>query len=189
MLKDNDPRLSKTLTLAEFIVAFGVFRDVICEVFPSRRAELDTYLAIIADLSLTYGGTIFYEYHKSLSAKAAMFIQRFNQRLDWSVVDLTLISRHFTGHQALSCSICGSHTHTPNLCPKTVALQSPKPGSSLQPDPKVMPFATPLCYNFNENVCKFYNCKYVHACSYCGDVHPKSVCPRRTRFMKKEKKK
>ncbi len=115
MLKDNDPRLSKTLTLAEFIVAFGVFRDVICEVFPSRRAELDTYLAIIADLSLTYGGTLFYEYHKSLSAKAAMFIQRFNQRLDWSVVDLTLISRHFTGHQALSCSICGSHTHTPNL--------------------------------------------------------------------------
>ncbi len=189
MLKDNDPRLSKTLTLAEFIVAFGVFRDVICKVFPSRRTELDTYLAIIADLSLTYGGTLFYEYHKSLSAKAAMFIQRFNQRLDWSVVDLTLISRHFTGHQALSCSICGSHTHTPNLCPKTVALQSPKPGSSLQPDPKVMAFATPLCYNFNENVCKFYNCKYVHACSYCGDGHPKSVCPRRTRFMKKEKKK
>ncbi len=69
MLKDNDPRLSKMLTLAEFIVAFGVFRDVICEVFPSRRAELDTYLAIIADLSLTYGGTLFYEYHKSLSAK------------------------------------------------------------------------------------------------------------------------
>ncbi len=188
MLKDNDPRLSKTLTLAEFIVAFGVFRDVICYVFSSRRAKLDTYLAIIADLSLTYGGTLFYEYHKSLSAKAAMFIQRFNQRLDWSVVDLTLISRHFTGHQALSCSICGSHTHTPNLCPKTVALQSPKPGSSLQPDPKVMPFATPLCYNLLE-FCKFYNCKYVHACSYCGDGHPKSVCPRRTRFMKMEKKK
>lgn len=32
MLKDNDPQLSKTLTLAEFIVAFGVYRDVICKV-------------------------------------------------------------------------------------------------------------------------------------------------------------
>ncbi len=50
-----------------------------------------------------------------------------------------------------------------------------------------MPFATPLCYNLNENVCKFFHCKYVHACSYCG--HPKSVCLRRTRFMKKERKK
>ncbi len=161
MLKDNDPRLSKTLTLAEFIVAFGVFRDVICEVLPSRRAELDRYLAIIADISLTYGGTLFYEYHKSLSAKAAMFIQRFNQRLDWSVVDLTLISRHFTGHQALSCSICGSHTHTPNLCPKSMSLSN--------------------LLNLAQA------CNLI--LSYCGDGHSKSVCPRRTRFMKKEKKK
>ncbi len=79
MLKENDSRLSKTLTPAKFIVAFGVFRDVICEVFPSRRAKLDTNLAIITDLALTYGGTLFYEYHKSFSAKAATFIQRFNQ--------------------------------------------------------------------------------------------------------------
>lgn len=188
MLKDSDPRLSKMLTLAEFNVAFGVYRDVICEVYPSRRAELDTYLAIISDLALTYGGTLFYDYHKSFSAKAAMFIQRFNQRLDWSVVDLTLISRHFTGHQALACSICGSHSHTLNLCPKSVSPPPSKPGFQTV-DSKVTSFATPLCYNFNENVCKFYNCKYVHACSYCGDGHPKSVCPRRTRFMKKEKKK
>jgi len=188
MLKDSDPRLSKMLTLAEFNVAFGVYRDVICEIYPSRRAELDTYLAIISDLALTYGGTLFYDYHKSFSAKAAMFIQRFNQRLDWSVVDLTLISRHFTGHQALSCSICGSHSHTLNLCPKSVSPFTSKPGFQTV-DSKVTPFATPLCFNFNENVCKFYNCKYVHACSYCGDGHPKSVCPRRTRFMKKDKKK
>ena len=80
LLKDSDPRLSKTLTLAEFNIAFGVFRDVICEVFPARREELDTYLAIISDLAMTYGGALFYEYHKSFSAKAAMYIQRFNQR-------------------------------------------------------------------------------------------------------------
>ena len=102
MLKECDPRLSKTLTLAEFNVAFGVYRDIICEVYPSRRAELDTYLAIISDLALSYGATLFFEYHKSFSAKASMFIQRFNQRLDWSVVNLALINRHFTGHQALS---------------------------------------------------------------------------------------
>ena len=188
MLKDSDPRLSKTLTLAEFIVAFGVFRDVICEVFPSRRAELDTYLAIIADLAMTYGGTLFYEYHKSFSAKAAMFIQRFNQRLDWSVVDLALISRHCTGRQALSCSICGSFSHSLNMCPKSVAIVHPPAGPKTDED-KVTPFWTPMCHNFNENVCKFVNCKYIHACSYCGDSHPKSVCPRRTRLVRKEKRK
>lgn len=79
ILKDNDPRLTKSLTMAEFNVAFGVFRDIICEVYPDRRKELDTYLAIISDLAMSYGGTLFYEYHKSFSSKAAMYIQLFNQ--------------------------------------------------------------------------------------------------------------
>ncbi|XP_034437355.1 LOW QUALITY PROTEIN: uncharacterized protein LOC117759380 [Hippoglossus hippoglossus] len=64
VLKDSDPRLSKTLTLAEFNVAFGIFRDTICEVYPLRREELDTYLAIISekrliiDLSAPHNSTI-----------------------------------------------------------------------------------------------------------------------------------
>ncbi|XP_034451457.1 LOW QUALITY PROTEIN: uncharacterized protein LOC117767731 [Hippoglossus hippoglossus] len=64
VLKDSDPRLSKTLTLAEFNVAFGVFRDTIYEVYPLRREELDTYLAIISekrliiDLSAPHNSTI-----------------------------------------------------------------------------------------------------------------------------------
>ncbi len=51
-----------------------------CEVYPQRREELDTYLAIISDPALTYGGSLFYEYHKSFSAKAAMYVQKFK---DW----------------------------------------------------------------------------------------------------------
>lgn len=65
-LKDSDPRLFKTLTLAKFIVAFVVYRD--CEVHPSCRAELDTYIALIADLTMSYGGTVF----KLFSAKSAI---------------------------------------------------------------------------------------------------------------------
>ena len=37
VLKDSDPRLSKTLTMAEFNVAFSVFRDTICEMYPQRQ--------------------------------------------------------------------------------------------------------------------------------------------------------
>ena len=202
VLKDSDPRLSKTLTLAEFNVAFGVFRDTICEIYPQRREELDTYLAIISDLALSYGGSLFYEYHKSFSAKAAMYIQKFNQRLDWSVVDLPLISRHFTGHRTLACSICGSFSHTTSLCPRT-ALQELSSSKS-QPQPKqsmsnpvshpskrqvLFPsgFKSPVCINFNENVCTYPNCKFMHVCSWCGDSHPRSVCPRRLRPAKSGK--
>ena len=39
VLRDADPRLTKTLTLAEFVVAFAVFRDIICEEFPERRTR------------------------------------------------------------------------------------------------------------------------------------------------------
>ena len=35
-LKDADPRLAKTLTFAEFSVAFSVYREVLCEVYPAR---------------------------------------------------------------------------------------------------------------------------------------------------------
>ncbi|KAK2846247.1 hypothetical protein Q7C36_011101 [Tachysurus vachellii] len=137
LLKDNDLRLSNRLTMPEFNVAFGVFREVICDVYPERRAGLDTYLAIISDLAMTYGGTLFYEYHKSFSAKSAMYIQWLNQRLDWSAVALALISRHFAGHRVLSCSLCGTFTHTPSLCQVNPMIHSP------------------MCYNFNENVCTF----------------------------------
>lgn len=52
MLKESILRLSKTLTLTEFNVAIGLYRDFICEVYLSRRAELDKYLTIIYDLAL-----------------------------------------------------------------------------------------------------------------------------------------
>lgn len=30
-------------------------------------------------------------------------------------------------------------------------------------------------------------CKFIHACSYCGDGHPKSVCPQMMHVLKKKK--
>ncbi|XP_046873720.1 LOW QUALITY PROTEIN: uncharacterized protein LOC124466092 [Hypomesus transpacificus] len=118
-LKGSDPRMSKNLTLAEFCVAFGVYRDTLCKAYPERRVELDDYLALIADLALRYGSSLFYEYHKCMSAKAALHLQKWNLRLDWSVKDLDLVSRVFTGHMPISCSVCGSLGHSVNLCPRT----------------------------------------------------------------------
>ncbi len=159
--------------------------------FQIRRTELDTYLAIISDLAFNYSGYLFHEYHKSFSAKAALYIQRFNIELDWSVVDLELLSRHFTGHKTKSCSICGSFSHTANLCPRTAyetshgkADQSFKSDieskvSRVQGLPskgRVLEVSSmPVCINFNESVCLYLKCKFLHCCAICGDCQGVSV--------------
>jgi hypothetical protein len=38
-----DPRLKKTLTIQEFIQAFGKYKRIMCSVYPERREELDAY--------------------------------------------------------------------------------------------------------------------------------------------------
>ena len=43
IMKPGHPRLSKNLTLGEFIVAFGKYKNIKCEVKPHRRTELDQY--------------------------------------------------------------------------------------------------------------------------------------------------
>ena len=41
IVKASDPRLSRDLSIGEFLVAFGIYRDVMCSVYPQRRQELD----------------------------------------------------------------------------------------------------------------------------------------------------
>ena len=157
--------------------------------YPERRVEFDNYLALISDLAMLYGGTLFYEYHKWYSAKAALYIQKFNMRLDWSALDL--VSRVFTGHMPGCCSVCGLLGHTVNMCPRTeFALPVKAEGSGYNASTsggqagrrKVWPSSgasTSLCITYNESVCRYANCRFLHACSFCGDAHPRSVCPRR----------
>ncbi|XP_041920582.1 uncharacterized protein LOC121684588 [Alosa sapidissima] len=120
ILKNSDPRLSKSLSFCDFVIAFGMYRNVLCSAFPDRRLELDTYLAMMADFNQRYGGTLFYQYHNSFSAKSASYISLYNSRLDWSVVDTELLVRHFSSQRSLSCNICSSHGHSASLCPQTV---------------------------------------------------------------------
>nr|XP_055074593.1 uncharacterized protein LOC129454107 [Misgurnus anguillicaudatus] len=123
-LKTSDPRLHRNLSFCEFVTAFGTYRDIMCQVFPERREELDIYLAMLADLNLRYGGTLFYEYHKSFSAKAASFVTLFNTKLDWSITDSELLVRHFGGQKTLACAVCSSHGHSAPFCPKTLTARA-----------------------------------------------------------------
>ena len=46
----EDLRLKRNLTIAEFLTAFGKYKRVMCQAFPNRRDELDSYEANIIDI-------------------------------------------------------------------------------------------------------------------------------------------
>lgn len=110
VLKSSDPRLNRDLTIGQFLVAFSVYRDVICAVYPERRCELDAHMTMICDLNLKNGEGIFYQYHKAFSSKAALYITQTNIRLDWSVVDTELMVMITGGVQTISCNTWKSRT-------------------------------------------------------------------------------
>ena len=72
---DKDPRLHKTLSIAEFIYAFGIYKNIMCQTYPNRREELNLYERDIVDMATHYGGKGFYEYHKTFSARAAAHLR------------------------------------------------------------------------------------------------------------------
>ncbi|KAL1277105.1 hypothetical protein QQF64_023778 [Cirrhinus molitorella] len=98
---------------------------MLCQVFPGRREEFDLYLAMMADFNKRYGGTLFYEDHKSFSAKSASFISLHNFRLNWAVPDTELLVRHFGGHKILACAVCSSYGHSASFCPKVFTTNTP----------------------------------------------------------------
>lgn len=67
MIKYEDSRLSRKLSILVFVLAFGIFRDVLCTVSPIRRENLDLYLYSFVDLGYRYVGYTFYDYHHSFT--------------------------------------------------------------------------------------------------------------------------
>ncbi|MGH0120666.1 UNVERIFIED_CONTAM: hypothetical protein FKN15_068241 [Acipenser sinensis] len=124
-LKTRDPRLLKNLTLGEFILAFAIYRDVLFSVYPNRREERDSYEFYIVELSVSYGGTIFFNYHKSFSAKAAAILASDNRIIDWLQPDLEPFNMIFSGFRVNTCGVCSSTGHSTSLCPKLPSHQPP----------------------------------------------------------------
>ncbi|CAC5420045.1 unnamed protein product [Mytilus coruscus] len=47
----TDPRLTRALSIGEFIQAFSIYKSVMCSAFPHRRSELDSYERDIVDMA------------------------------------------------------------------------------------------------------------------------------------------
>ncbi|MGH0126256.1 UNVERIFIED_CONTAM: hypothetical protein FKN15_004559 [Acipenser sinensis] len=200
-LKSRDPRLQKSLSVGEFVLAFSIYRDILCSVYPHRLQELNQYLFLVVELAVHYGGALFYQYHRAFSAT----LSADNRIIDWSRSDTDLFTRIFSGIRPNACNACASTAHSSYLCPKTAA-------SSLQPIHHPLPsllsprhlapasihasapptrsqardvYGCPIkftggrqiCNNFNTSACFSKTCKYLYACSFCNDAHSRSICP------------
>ena len=69
VVKSTDARLTRSLNIEEFRQAFSLYRNIICEKEPLRRAEFDTYFDFIESLHSQFGGSKFYDYHNAFSKK------------------------------------------------------------------------------------------------------------------------
>ncbi len=83
--------------------------------------------------------------------------------------------------KALSYHTWGNLCHSDSLCPQLPFSPAPQPNICVPlsiTDIKVELFNNvPICNNFNENICTYPSCFFLHICSACKDVHPPSVCP------------
>ncbi len=112
----SDNRLTRSLSIQEFITAFSVYRNVMCEAYPNRREELDSYLREIIEMSSRFGGTGFYDYHRAFSAKAASYLLNHRIKVDWSQRDTKLFTTIFSGQRPAGCRYCSSFMHTSDFC-------------------------------------------------------------------------
>ncbi len=116
-LKNTANNPSRILSFTEFTNAFNLYTEVICTAFPHRRRELGDYLAIIAELALSYGGSHFYTYHKLFAAKCAIRVAQWNQCPYWGALDTELHNRVFLGCRNITCAVCRSISHSTIICP------------------------------------------------------------------------
>ena len=184
--KEKDPRLLKNLTLGEFITAFGIYKNIMCQTYPHRREELDLYERDIVDMATRYGGKGFYEYHKSFSATAAAHLRYNNVPVDWSVRNNKLFCNIFANLKPISCYSCGNLDHTAGFCPMSTANQIQRKrlqGTTLYNTEKdthgrvrQTHMGREICNNFNNRGCTSSRCGNSHICLICKGEHSAVNC-------------
>ncbi|XP_033119144.1 uncharacterized protein LOC117118615 [Anneissia japonica] len=113
----KDIRLNRLLKIGEFINAFGIYKNILGNVYPQRREELDKYERDIVDMATRYPGKGFYEYHKQFSLTAAAHLRYNDILVDWSIRNNTLFCNVFANSRPNTCQFCYSTLHLTAFCP------------------------------------------------------------------------
>ena len=185
----KDVRLEHNLSLEEFNRAFRKYRNIMCNAYPHRKAELEQYEADINETTHNYG-PCFYTYHKMFSAKAATAITEHNILINWSKVDDKLLNLVTHNVQSRACNLCGNFDHSSKFCDRAKhgmpdAAPSTQTSNFLlgarSTDKRGRPVTAvngqEVCNNFNYNVCFHKDCKLLHACIQCSSkTHGLKLC-------------
>jgi hypothetical protein len=181
----TDHRLKKPLTIQEFMKAFTTYRSVMCEVYPNRYKELDDYMLLILGLSQTFGGFVFYDYHREFSAQAATLLHDYGIKVDWARQDPELFSKVTAGRRANACTLCGTLAHYTRFCPLAADPATGRSKGTLgqgreAPRARGISNNREICLNYNsDRGCQRPVCQYVHACLSCRNPgHSRSQCRR-----------
>ena len=193
VVRSNDARLQRHLTIHEFHIAFSRFKNVVCEKEPERRKELDAYSDLIDSMFGQFGGSHFYEYHKSFARKAEQYFLTMGVSVDWSCRDSALYMQTFTGLKTSICDLCSSVSHTAKFCPLSVGhqrFQSTGSGSNRQPAANLTDkYGRTRLYHNGKEICNNFNStngctsthknfeRVMHLCSICkASTHSALEC-------------
>ena len=188
----KDHRLDRVLTITQFYKAFGIYKRIMCEVYPQRRLELDLYEADIGTIFEHYG-EIFYQYHCQFTRKAAAYLEK-GIKIDWSKRNKDLFQLVVGGVKTRVCDYCNQSDHQSPFCPTQYNVQCPIFNQKRQqelreryPDSKfdkrgrirLDHQGKEICNNFNSSICRTPPgiCKFAHVCKKCkSESHGESNC-------------
>ena len=162
----KDARLNKMLTIQEFVKAFTIYKTVMCEQFPNRLKELDTYMSHIIDLSNKFPGSSFYDYHLEVSARSASFLEK-GIRVDWSVLDEKLLTMIVAGRKANTCHLCHAFDHDSRFCHLAASANDTRHQKNRNSTP---------CRHYNSHDgCNYPQCRFKHVCGTCNSPGHRSL--------------
>ncbi|CAC5398407.1 unnamed protein product [Mytilus coruscus] len=187
LLKPKDHRLQRDLSIHEYIEAFNIYKNIVCE-FEDRRVELDMFLQDIIEMATKFKGNIFYEYHKAFAKKVAAIKSTKGLTVDWSIRDEKLYSSVCLGRAISTCGVCGSSLHSTEMCYLSDTSQGKNYHSQQKRIPTtpyskpqsvdIDPYGRPKLFHKWKEICNYYlagNCYRGSACRYAHvDMNIKS---------------
>ena len=160
--------------LAIWVQCFSIYTATLCAKYPARLPELMAYQTIIAKASQRYRWPSWVVYDQNFRQEAAG-----NPHQSWARVEPSIYTQCFTG-QAVStenwCSRCQCLDHTTSTCPyRPRKRQWNNAGGSGNSSTQGRQ-EQQICIKYNGD-CKFgKECRYLHICSACRELHPISRC-------------
>ncbi len=174
--------------IAVWLQCFAVFVGVVANYEPEVVPGLMAYMVSIIRASQEYEGAAWVAYDAAYRRQAAATGSK-----KWGGVNTSLYTICFTGkaRRSARCDHCLSTGHKTGECfvlgeeDGEVSNRMRAVESAVLALSHVGPSRgggrSDLCRLYNERRCTFRNCKYRHACKWCGGAHPGGDCQAATR--------